>query len=195
MCPSRAIAAALLLCLSGCQQDMRAQARYEAGETAEWFADGRADRPPIEGTVRRDAPPPDPHLDTGRVDGALVDTFPHAITADDIARGRLLYGIHCAPCHDPLGSGHGMVVRQGFPSAGDYHDTRLRDAPAGYFVETMRLGRGQMPAFGDRVAAADRWRITAWIRVLQRSQHVAVDTLDPAERAALEALPSSGAPP
>lgn len=192
MCHSHliaAITAALLLGLLGCQQDMRHQARYEAGAAAEWFPDGRADRAPIEGTVSRDTPPPDPHLDTGRVDGALADTFPFAITAEDITRGRLLHDIHCAPCHDPLGSGHGIVVRQGHPPAGSYHDPRLRDAPAGYLVETMHLGRGQMPPFGDRLAAADRWRITAWIRVLQRSQHVPIDALDPDERAALEALP------
>lgn len=194
MCHRVLIPLITLLCLTACDQQMRTQARYEAGEASDFFADGRADRPPIEGAVRRDAPPPDPHLDTGRVDGELVDAFPHAITAEDMQRGRTLYTIHCEPCHDPLGSGHGIVVRQGHPPAGSYHTPRLREAPTGYLVETMRLGRGQMPAFGDRITAPDRWRIAAWIRALQHSQHAPLDALAPAERAALDALPSRAQP-
>lgn len=194
MCHKVLAALMTLLTLTACDQQMRTQARYEAGEASDHFADGRADRAPLEGTVRGDAPPPDPHLDTGRVDGALVDAFPHAITAEDITRGRTLYTIHCEPCHDPLGSGNGIVVRQGHPHAGDYHSPRLREAPAGYLVETIKLGRGQMPAFADRITAPDRWRIAAWIRVLQHSQRAPLDALAPAERQALEALPSRALP-
>lgn len=185
MCPKHLIGLMACVALLGCQQTMREQAKVEPGEASAFWPDNRGDRPAPLGAVAQGDPPPDPHRDDGRVGGALVDAFPFAISAADLARGQTLYTINCLPCHDPLGSGRGMVVRQGHPAAQSFHDPRLRDAPAGYYVETMTHGRGQMPPFGERIARDDRWRITAWIRVLQRSQRVELSALTPAEREAL----------
>ncbi|MEZ4436685.1 MAG: cytochrome c [bacterium] len=181
--------AVLALGLVGCQQTMREQDKVEPGEVSAHWPDGRGDRPAPLGAVAQGDPAPDPHRDRGRVDGASTDAFPFAITADDMQRGQTLYGVYCQPCHDPIGSGRGMVVRQGHPAAQSFHEARLRDAPAGYYVETIALGRGLMPPFGDRLAADDRWRVVAYIRALQRSQRVEVSALDAGERAALEAAP------
>jgi hypothetical protein len=42
-----------------------------------------------------------------------------------------------------------------------------------------------MFSYRDRVAPSDRWAIVAYIRALQASQHAAVATLSPDEKAKL----------
>src|ERR1700739_1162343 len=39
--------------LAGCRQDMQVQPRYEPEDPSTFFADGRSERPPVEGTVAR----------------------------------------------------------------------------------------------------------------------------------------------
>ena len=64
-----------------------------------------------------------------------------------------------------------MIVQRGFPQPPSYHIQRLRDAPAGHFFEVMTNGFGAMYSYAARVEPADRWRIAAYIRVLQLSRN------------------------
>jgi len=101
-----------------------------------------------------------------------VDTFPFAITRDDLKRGEERYNIFCSVCHGMTGYGDGMVARRGFnkPSPANYHQDRLRQAPVGHFFDVMTNGWGAMPSYAAQVPVEDRWRITAYIRALQLSQ-------------------------
>lgn len=157
--------------------DMRNQPRYEPYERSEFFADGRSSRPPVEGTVARGQLKDSDHLYTGKIDGKLATTFPFPVTDTVMARGRDRFEIFCAPCHDMVGSGKGMVVRRGFKEPPSFHIDRLRQAPPGHFVDVMTIGFGAMYPYADRVSAEDRWAIAAYIRALQLSQHsAATDT-------------------
>jgi mono/diheme cytochrome c family protein len=101
-----------------------------------------------------------------------VETFPFAMTKDDLTRGQERYDIYCSVCHGMTGYGDGMVARRGFnkPAPANYHQDRLRQAPVGHFFDVMTNGWGAMPAYASQISVEDRWRIIGYIRALQLSQ-------------------------
>src|SRR5580698_603065 len=165
----------LVLALSGCRQDMHDQPRYKPLAGTEFFGDGRSARPVVEGTVARGHLHIDDARYTGKVDGQDVETFPFPITKDDLVRGQQRFNIYCSPCHSRIGDGNGMIVRRGFRQAASYHTEKLLKAPVGHFFDVITNGFGAMPSYASRVEPDDRWRITAYIRVLQLSENAPVD--------------------
>jgi len=156
--------------LGGCRQDMFDQPRYKPLAKSDFFVDGRAARPPVPGTIARGQLNDDEHLYTGRVNGVLVATFPYPVTRQVLERGHGRYDIYCAPCHDAVGNGNGMVVRRGYKQPPSYHIDRLRDAPVGHYFDVMTNGFGAMPDYSAQLPVRDRWAIVAYIRALQLSQ-------------------------
>ena len=57
----------------------------------------------------------------------------------------------------------------------------LREVPIGYFFEVITRGFGGMPDYASQIPPDDRWKIIAYIRVLQRSQWMPLKNL-PGER-------------
>lgn len=166
-----AVAFAAVLLLAGCRQDMHDQPKYEPLEASALFADGASSRTPPPYTVARDAPDPtDPAVSGLLPDGGWVDELPMALDAELLARGQERFDIFCAPCHDRLGTGRGMIVLRGFYQPPTYHQDRLREASLGYLFDVINNGYGLMSGYGSQVPPRDRWAIAAWIRVLQRSQ-------------------------
>ena len=175
-----------LCLLSGCRQDMHDQPRYEPLEASTFFADGRAARGQVEGTVARGQLRTDEHFYTGKVDDAFVEHMPFAITHDILARGQERYNIFCAPCHDRVGTGQGMIVRRGFRRPPSFHSARLREAPIGHYFDVMTHGFGAMLDYAAQLQPRDRWAIAAYIRALQLSQHAALDDVPPSARRLLQ---------
>ena len=134
----------LLLLTAGCRQDMHDQPRYEAFEASDFFEDGRASRPLVEGTVAQGQLRLDEHLYTGKINGELAVALPVPLTRQLLERGQERFDIYCSPCHDRAGSGQGIVVRRGFRRPSSFHIDRLREAPIGYFFEVMTNGFGAM---------------------------------------------------
>lgn len=182
--------------LTGCgvRFDMQDQPRYKAYKKSDFFADGRASRDQVEGTVARGQLRENKAFYTGKIDNpdasapvqsttdatgnTLVTTFPNSIdefpvpvTKELVERGRERYNIYCIVCHGPVGNGDGMVVRRGFPQPPTYHDDRLRNAPVGHFFDVITNGWGKMSSYAYQVQPADRWAIVAYIRALQVSQN------------------------
>src|SRR5438445_5690164 len=79
--------------LLGCRQDMHVQPKYVPEDPSTFFADGRSERPPVEGTVARGQLRTDELLYTGRINGAAAELFPFPVTAADLSRGRERYNI------------------------------------------------------------------------------------------------------
>jgi hypothetical protein len=181
----RVCGAVVALWLAGCRQDMHLQPKYVPEDPSTFFADGRSERQPVTGTVARGHLRTDELLYTGRANGVVADLFPFPITAADLSRGRERYNIYCSPCHDYTGGGNGMIVQRGFPSPPSFHIERLRQAPAGHFFDVMTNGFGLMYSYASRVSPEDRWRIAAYIRALQLSQHGATGDLPEAQGRAL----------
>jgi mono/diheme cytochrome c family protein len=178
-----------LIALTACRQDMHNQPRYKPLAATEFFGDGRSARPEIEWTVARGHLRIDQARYTGKVNDQEVDYFPFPITRADLERGQERFNIFCSPCHSRIGDGNGMVVRRGFRQAASYHTQRLIDAPVGHFFFVMTNGFGAMPSYGSRIEPDDRWRIAAYVRVLQFSQNAPLDAVPADQRGALDQNP------
>jgi mono/diheme cytochrome c family protein len=157
------------------------------------FADGRAMRPPAEGTVVRGSLSADPVLETGRKEGRFVDALPVAVTPQLLKRGQERYDIFCSPCHGLSGYGDGVVSRRAdllqegtWTPPSSLHTDLVRSRPAGQLFNTVTNGIRNMPAYGAQVPPPDRWAIVAYVRALQRSQHAALADAAPEAREKLE---------
>ncbi|HXO44576.1 MAG TPA: cytochrome c [Candidatus Cybelea sp.] len=185
---------AVALLLFGCRLDMHVQPKYLPYEPTDFFGDGRSERQPVPGTVARGQLRLDELMFTGRENGVVVNKFPFPITKADLDRGRERYNVYCTPCHDYSGTGRGMIVQRGFPQPPSYHIQRLRDAPAGHFYEVITNGFGAMYSYAARVEPADRWRIAAYIRVLQLSRNATIQDVPESARQNLSQLPAEQTP-
>jgi mono/diheme cytochrome c family protein len=188
------IACCLLLSGCGVRFDMQDQPRYKAYKKSEFFSDNRASRDIPEGTVARGQLKENKAFFTGKIDNPnpnaqvesttneqgntivtsfpnAIDEFPLPVTKELIDRGQNRYNIYCIVCHGPTGNGDGMIVRRGFSPPPTYHDDRLRNAPVGHFFDVMTNGWGKMNPYADKLSAADRWAVAAYIRALQASQN------------------------
>jgi mono/diheme cytochrome c family protein len=182
-------AAIALLVLAACRQDMHDQPKYQPFERNAFFDDQRASRPLVPGVVARGHLDADQALYTGGAAGAPVAVNPLPLTRELLLRGQSRYDIFCAPCHDRVGAGEGMIVQRGFKQPPSFHSDRLRGVPDGYFFQVISNGFGVMPAYAPQVSAHDRWAIVAYVRALQYSQHATLADVPESERAGLGAVP------
>lgn len=171
----------LSLLLAGCTTEMKDQHHHEPLEGNAFFADGRASRPLVEGTVARGSLRTDEHLYKGTVNGAPAESFPFPVTREVLSRGRERYEIFCGVCHGLAGNGDGMIVRRGFRAAPSHHIERLRNAPPGYFYGVITNGFGQMQDYAAQIPVEDRWAIVAYVRALQLSQNARLEDV-PADK-------------
>jgi mono/diheme cytochrome c family protein len=100
----------------------------------------------------------------------FTTTFPIPIDRAAIDRGQERFNIFCAVCHGQLGDGNGMIPKRGYRQPPTYHQDRLRRAPVGYIFDVATNGFGAMPDYASQISVDDRWKIVAYIRVLQLSQ-------------------------
>jgi len=182
------------IAVSACRQDMHDAPRYDPLEASTIFRNGASAQPLVEGTVARGDLNQDELLATGKVNGQPADQFPFAITRADLDRGEERFNIYCSPCHGRTGEGNGMVVQRGYRQPPSYHADRLRQSPAGYFVDVMTNGFGAMPDYRAQITPDDRWRIVAYIRALQLSQQGTTADVPAAELTKLEAADAAAVP-
>ena len=188
-------AAVLSVLVVGCPRlDMYDQPRYETQEASGLFADGGASQHAPEGTIARGALHEDRVLFTGTIDDStFTSELPLALSRQMLERGCERYGIFCAVCHDAAGTGRGMVVRRGFKQPASLHEARLQNESVGYFFDVITNGFATMPGYAAQIDAYDRWAIVAYIRALQLSQSVDLNTLAPETRRDIEAALSNAA--
>lgn len=114
------------------------------------------------------------------------DGFPFKITKEILDRGQNRFNISCLPCHGALGDGNGMIALRGIRRPPSYHADRLRKAPSSYFYDVITNGFGAMSNYADQLTPEDRWKVIAYIRVLQLSQKADGSVLSDADRHKLE---------
>lgn len=174
-------------------QDMDFQPRYTAQGPGPFFADGRAMRPPVPGTLPRRQPPADPLVETGQKDGKPIDRFPLPVTAALMERGRERYNIYCAVCHGLAGDGRGPVAiraleraEPGWVAPRSLHVDAVRQQPVGQLFQTITRGINTMPSYAAQLSPEDRWAVVLYIQALQRSQNARLEDVPPDKRATLE---------
>ena len=184
-------------------QDMDNQDRYKAQHASVLFADGRAMRPPVGGTVARGATIDDSHFSVGLVDGQWSTGFPDQITVNAalIDRGEERFNIFCLPCHGAAGYGDGMIHQRAMEllnsgtngtvwvAPKSLHDADIVAQPNGQYFNTITHGARTMPAYGAQIPPADRWAIISYIRALQKSQNATTQDVPAAQRGSIPEVP------
>ena len=165
-----ALAAGLAVAPAACDnmanQPKRLPFELPYGSTADW------PMLPPKGVVAHDEP--------------FGQPSPPPVTLALLQRGQERFDIYCAPCHGRTGEGDGMVVQRGFPKPPSYYTEKLRQAPIQHFYDVITNGYGVMYSYADRVAPADRWAITAYIRALQASANGQLADVPADQRQALQ---------
>jgi cytochrome c553 len=166
--------------------DMDRQPRYKAQGESEFFADGRAARLPVEGTIHRGNQQGDNHRDRGRDDeGEYAVGFPGIVSREMMERGQERYLIHCAACHGAVGDGRGITTNYGMVGVPNFNIDRLRDMAEGEIYEVIVNGRGLMGAYRGQIDTDDRWNVIAYVRALQRAKMGTVEDVPAEERSEL----------
>ncbi|HSU69364.1 MAG TPA: cytochrome c [Tepidisphaeraceae bacterium] len=178
-------------------QDMGVQPKYREQQSSLIFADGRADRPEIIGTVARGKLHADDHFYLGYemvTDAATTnpaaprffDTFPKQVKVDEalLHRGQERFNIYCSACHGLDGKGHGPVNERAlelmnedpnkakWTQVADVTSDPIKARPVGHIYNTINVGIRSMPGYGTQVPAADRWAIVSYVRALQQARNV-----------------------
>lgn len=158
-------------------RDMGKQPKFMAQEVNPLFADRRAMRPLVPGTIAQNDLRTDDHLYRGLVKGEWAMTFPMPVTDAVMQRGRERFDIYCAACHGLSGYGDGMTARRavalntpGWVQPSSYHTDLVRGRPVGHLFNTITYGIRTMPSYSAQIPVEDRWAIVAYVRALQRSQ-------------------------
>jgi mono/diheme cytochrome c family protein len=170
--------------------DMDRQQKIKPQKPSPFFADQRAARPPIPGTIPTHVPLENEYLYTGRLGNTWGDGIPVPINEALLARGQERFDIHCAVCHGYTGGGNGIVGQYGLVGIANLHQERLRKMDDGEIFNTITHGKGTMYGYGSNIQLEDRWAIVAYLRALQRAQNASLEDIPAEERTRLTSTPS-----
>lgn len=173
-------------------QNMAKQPKYKPQADNPLFADGRAMRPPVPGTVARGELGLDQVRLTGKAAPGWAAGNALPVKLPLLRRGRERFDIYCAPCHGLAGYGDGLVARRAeqlqegtWVPPTSLHTDQVRARPDGHLFNTVSHGIRNMPGYAAQIPVDDRWAIVAYVRALQRSQHTTVDDVPPELRSSL----------
>jgi mono/diheme cytochrome c family protein len=162
--------------------DMDIQSRFEPQSENALFADGRAMRPTVQGTIARGQLQEDALFFTGRSGNQWTAASPVPVTTPLMQRGRERFEIYCAPCHGIGGYGDGMIAKRAdalqegtWTPPLSLHSDLVRSQPDGQIFNTITHGIRSMPSYSSQIPTADRWAIVAYVRALQRSQNARLE--------------------
>ena len=167
-------------------RDMARQPKLKSQAADPLFADGRAMRPAVVGTVARGELHENVAFWEGRDATGWVTLFPVPITAELMRRGRERFDIYCSPCHGLSGYGDGPVAKRAdalqegtWTPPSSYHTDLVRSRPVGFLFNAITNGIRNMPSYGAQIPAADRWAIIAYVRALELSQDATIGDVPP----------------
>jgi hypothetical protein len=169
--------------------DMDRQGKYKPqGEIPmpDVFADGRAARRPVAGTVARGHLREETPYNTGMENGMYIGKNPVPVTMDLMKLGQTKFNTYCSPCHDRAGSGLGIVpskAQSWQPS--NLLDDRIKGFNDGEIFWVMTNGRRTMPSYRFQITESDRWAIVSYVRALQRASQGSVADVPEAMKAEL----------
>ncbi len=181
-------------------QNMDNQTRFKAQHSNTYFADGRAMRPQLAGTVAVGDSRLDNHFWRGMDEnGDWVTSFPEqiALTQETVERGQERFNIYCSTCHGYTGTGQGMVHKRAssldpektgtnWVQPTNIHLDYVKAQPHGQLFNTISNGARNMYGYGSLITVEDRWAIVAYIRALQRSQETVLDDVPSEQRSNLK---------
>ena len=190
--------------------DMKRQSKVKYQKPSDFFADGRAARPPVDGTIPMgyDIPghpmqnsevPGDinsplgeytagtDYYNTGKMGDQWGTGIPLAVNLDLLRRGQKVFSITCAACHGATGQGNGITSKYGLNGIANYHQDKYRTMADGQIFNTITHGFNTMMPYGDKITVKDRWAVIAYLRALQKSQYARISDVPEDQRKGLEA--------
>ncbi len=105
--------------------------------------------------------------------GKELPTNPVPATPDSIARGKVLYDIHCAVCHGKDGKGDGPVAKYFKPPAADVADLtedRIVKHEDGLIYLVITKGFQGMASMAENLTPRERWDVINYLRTLQQAK-------------------------
>jgi mono/diheme cytochrome c family protein len=190
--------------------DMDFQPKYKSDTAMDLFADGRANRGEIAGTVARGQLGADDlfyrGLEGGDAGEKWTTAFPKfypdgrefVVNNELMQRGKNRYDIYCTPCHGYDGRGSGMVPERVKQGGGLWQARNLVEAPDkdgkggvvvqmpnGQLFNTISNGYNTMMGYAAQIPHADRWAIVAYVRALERAQNASLDDVPADKRGSL----------
>ncbi len=190
--------------------DMDFQPKFKSQTSSRLFADGRAMRPRVSGTVPRGSLQQNASYEfgfapgkasSGEGDGSETATpqwvkeVPMTVSTELMERGRERFDIHCAVCHGKAGYGNGLAslraleLEQGtWVPPTSLHSQHVIDQPVGQLFNSITNGVRKMPAYGHQISVEDRWAIVLYMRALQRSQQASLADVPTDLRATLREM-------
>ena len=98
---------------------------------------------------------------------ALKSPFP-ATDPNVIKKGTALYFTFCAQCHGQYHDGNGTVGQSFAPLPEDLRSRKVQSLSDGVLFKEVSYGipKGRQPPLATTIAAADRWRVIAYIKSL-----------------------------
>ncbi len=176
--------------------DMDFQPKFKPQTLNPLFADGRAQRTSVVGTVARGETQLDAHRFEGVLEGKWADRLPDGMTMSKelLERGQERYNIYCSVCHGYAGYGDGPVNKRAMelmsssegPANGtawvqakSMHDPLVREHALGLIYNIATNGIRNMAGYGTQITVEDRWAIAAYVKALQFSQNASMQDVPP----------------
>jgi mono/diheme cytochrome c family protein len=183
--------------------DMDFQPKYKSDQPMDLFADGRANRGELAGTVPRGSLNADDLFYRGLENGQWTVNFPRQLEINDqlMKRGKNRFEIYCTPCHGHDGRGQGAVPQRVALTGGVWLARNLVDAsnpvamnmPNGQLFNTISNGYNTMMGYAAQIPHADRWAIVLYVRALQRSQNASLEDIPADHRSGMQ-MPEAPTP-
>ena len=173
--------------------DMDRQHKFGPQSENPFFADKRAQRRPVEGTVAVGFLKEDGVFHTGRQGEMYVGLNPLApYDKATLELGQKKFTTYCVPCHGAAGNGGGIVGKRAGPvlvpssliNTDKAQGVVVRGYTDGEIFNVVSNGRRTMKGYKYQISARDRWAIVAYVRVLQR-QYGTVADVPESERSSL----------
>ena len=163
-----------------------------------FFADGRADREPVPGTVAVGELREDDHFYRGKADGVWARTFPPQFEISDAvhgarpasasastARPATAWPARATAWSHKRADALAARARPWVPPTNLTQD-HLRNSRWASSSTAITHGIRNMPAYGPQIDVEDRWAIVLYVRALQKSRSTQLASLSDSERGSLK---------
>jgi mono/diheme cytochrome c family protein len=90
-------------------------------------------------------------------------------TPENLAHGKALFLMNCAPCHGEGGLGDGPVAHLLKDQPKNLATGQSKDLPDGYIYGVIRNGILLMPSYADAMSSSERWQVVLFVRSLQQN--------------------------
>lgn len=84
-----------------------------------------------------------------------------------LASGKVLYEMYCDHCHGANGKGDGKVSDK-YAGVANLTGDALKNISEGHIFHVITNGKGLMWAHGSQVSPEDRWKISKYVKTLQK---------------------------